>query len=280
MTVAVDDSPFGAGALHFAASRATRCAAPVRLVYVTPQAATPPGARLHRESLLAALAEVSASAQLLVVGQGSGGGARRVLDDSLIAALPARARCTVAIVPNRWGVPADPGPVVVGVSDLGRCADALSRAFDEADHLRVPIRLLHTRDPEHDPAARTRLRAGDWVRTTYSALTRMVAPLRACHPHVSVELAVVDAGSAEALVAASRLASVLIIGPSSGDLGATARAVLAGSRCPVEFIPSRVRVGLPARHALPPDVTARRPIGHMGPRCDVGRVHSAGTSCR
>jgi nucleotide-binding universal stress UspA family protein len=168
---------------------------------------------------------LSEAAQLLVIGAQARPG--RTLLGRAGAHLTAHAACPVAVV---RGVPADRGPVLVGVDGSVPSLLAASMAAREAVWRDAPLVVLHARPTDLAPVdGRTLvppLALGDPADPAHRAAQEVVASLRADYPDLDVEVELVDDDPAESLVRAARGASLLVVG--SRGFGAF-RGMLLGS---------------------------------------------------
>lgn len=201
--------------------------------------------RLLQGSIAAALVAESGRAGVLVLGRESRASRRARADGSVAAAVAARSSCAVAVVPSGWDPGDVAGPVVVGVEDPERALELMARAFEIASRHALPVRLLHAwkLPGEYDAYVEARAHAAEWERAMAESVEQAAAPFRDVHPGVRVDIAVVHDDPARALVAAGASASMLllsrprhrVLGP---HLGACARGVLLGARCPAELVPT------------------------------------------
>lgn len=175
------------------------------------------------------LRELSADAQLLVVGAGSGTGRLRL--GSVSGHLAAHARCPVAVV--RGPAPGDTaGVVVVGVDGSRPSVAAAQVAASEAALRDVPLVVVHARPTIAAPygsGATPPPLAGvdaDQDDPAHRGARLVADDLRAAHTELQVSLLLVDDDPAHALVTAAEEAQLVVVG--SRGLGGF-RGMLLGS---------------------------------------------------
>ncbi|ATG52863.1 universal stress protein UspA [Brachybacterium vulturis] len=197
-----------------------------------------------------ALADVSASAQLVVVGaRGRGGFLGRVLG-SVSMALPSYARCPTVVIPAA-SEPCD-GPVVVGVdgSQHGRRA-ALQAAQEAADRGTSLVLVTALQTPDSGEYWFP-LRPGDAAELVEEHRTELqdrlqqeIAWLLERVPGIEITGEVRRGAAAAVLHDAERGAQLLVVGShgrgrvASALLGSVSRAMLHGARRPVMVVPPR-----------------------------------------
>lgn len=191
----------------------------------------------------AVLARLSADSDLLVVGRRAVGGLERMFVGSTSVTLAATAKCPMVTI-SAAANPEETGPrgvVAVGVSATMPPA-ALDWAFLEAETRSVVLRALHVVAPEPravaeaaaDPAAHRSQR----LERATKEVEAVLAPYRARHPEVDVEVDVSDGVPVTELVARSGSFSLLVLGirPTAlagVALGGVVRGVMAHAHCPV-----------------------------------------------
>lgn len=218
------------------------------------------------------LVDRSAEHALVVVGaRGPGRVAERLLG-TVSVTLPAHAHCPTVVVPARHhpvrrGSPASRtesarhGRVVVGVDGSPGSQAALHHAVQQARAWRsslLVVRALPTGTWRRAPWQRSGIR-DDLVSTARAELTRVTDRLRAEHPDVPVDGAVVEAAAPGALLERMSSADLLVVGSRGIGgfrgllLGSTCQQVLHRAHCPV--LVARPHPGhLPAEH-LPMELT-------------------------
>ncbi len=262
VVVGVDGSETALRAVSWASREARRRGAPLRIVHAAPYADGDATCERQAGSILTvahtvagraapglpvvtarlsgpmprSLADAGAGAQLLVVGMT--GGSR--LDDVLLHAAALKvcelAPCPVAVVRCRHGlVPADGGPVVLGLEDLVAGALAVTVAFADAQRHASHLVVLHaggatkSSHPRYHPGGAA----------FEHALLEGLGPWRSRHPSVPVDLKLMSGAAAACLLEASARARLVVLGtrarktPGRLVVGSTSRTVLRGSYCPV-----------------------------------------------
>lgn len=196
-------------------------------------------------------------ARLVVVGHRGLGGFTGLLLGSVGITLSAHAPIPVVVV---RGVPADDGPVVVGVDDSPAAADVVDVAFQEAARRGAELVAVHawtvalgTVDggfEDYHQAAADGERAG---RRLLEAVVARVAPR---YPEVATTtLRLGDRSAAAELVDASTGAQLVVVGSRGVGglrgllLGSTAHAVIHHAACPV--LVERVPAHPPAEPSRP-----------------------------
>jgi nucleotide-binding universal stress UspA family protein len=95
----------------------------------------------------------------------------------------------------------------------------------------------------YDDIIEARTHADDHARETEAAIDPLLESYRSRYPDVEVELSVVHAQPARALLRAAEGADLLVLGrrdhdlPLGSHLGGTARTLLHEAGCPVEVVP-------------------------------------------
>ena len=187
----------------------------------------------------------SADAELAVLGRSPGSILHRVWTGATAAGVAARATKPVVVVPPSW----DPdehthGRVIVGIKAPSHVYALLARAFEEASATGSELVVMHAwrLTGVYDEMIANRVDRQQWHEQTEKVVSDLLVDLRRDYPWVHVRVDVVHAQPAHALVEASRTADrVFLSRPLHGGyvhhLGATARAVLRESHCPVEVVP-------------------------------------------
>lgn len=211
-----------------------------------------------RGSEVPVLRDLSASAQLLVVGARGRAGHLRM--GSIAAHLAAHSRCDVAVVRgDEAATPGTSAPVVVGVDGSRASLAAAEAAAREASMRAAPLLVVHARPTIADPYGRGMPALSPRAATdvdvndpTHRAAQAVATRLRAQHPGLEVRVALLDDDPAHALVAASTGAVLVVVG--SRGLGAF-RGMLLGSVSTdvVRNAASTVLVLHDGLHAGPPD---------------------------
>lgn len=289
VVAAVDGSEDSLRALDWAVDTARRRGAPLRVVHVRQYAAwaqldtlvpAPPDAdtdpaldeargRLEGRTdapateyvLLegvssAVLAELGATAQLLVLGSRGRGGFASLLLGSNGMAAARDAECPVVVVPRpgrevHGEEPAEPGPRVVAGLNVDSPDEAtLAFAFTEAAlrGARLQAAVAYAWPPPSwlvpGEAAPPLIDQAAIESETRSLAEGFLAPHRARHPEVRAEAQVVPGDAAGALVAASGGADLVVVGrhrrrllAPARMLGSVTQAVLLHAASPVAVVP-------------------------------------------
>jgi nucleotide-binding universal stress UspA family protein len=200
-----------------------------------------------------ALLDAAADADLLVVGCRSMHPAQRMVLGSTSLAVARWSPVPVVVVPEAWIQPnMASAPIVAGVRPVrldGQPAakdrqddEVLDFAFARADTLRVPLAVVSAweipalsawspEDIQHDRAEHN------------AALERYLEPWRKSRPNVEVSFHSVAENPDKALLEASRVAQMVVMGRHhsdvlSGLLGSTARRILSHASRPVAVVPA------------------------------------------
>ncbi|MFI6389860.1 universal stress protein [Nonomuraea sp. NPDC050540] len=186
----------------------------------------------------AALLELSAGAELLVMGSHGMGGFRGLLLGSVAAGVTGHAACDVVIV-REPPATVPRGEVVVGVdgSEAGR--RVLAYAFGHADRHGLALRAVHAWNRlDLDGVLASASAEEDELRL----LKEAVAGYRDRHPDVRVVWEVVHDHPAQALRNASEGADLLVVGTHGQSaltgliLGSVSQAMLHYATCPLAVV--------------------------------------------
>lgn len=170
------------------------------------------------------LVDLSAGADLVVVGSRGLGRLSRAVLGSVAAHVAAHALCPVIVVrgPGPLPSPAHPGPVTV-VLDKDPSEAALAFAFREAAMRQLPLLAVQT---------------GHVVVETQNGTPNALTPWRGRFAEVAVQTRVAAGSPGEALTRLSREASLVVTGRlRKAHLGSVARSVLREAVCPVAIVP-------------------------------------------
>jgi nucleotide-binding universal stress UspA family protein len=198
------------------------------------------------------LLDLSAQADLVVVGtRGRGGFVGRLLG-SVSSALPAHAKCPTVVVPlcvseRAEGVSGMRDIVVVGVDGSERARLAVLVAAEQAVNRGVPLRIVCALPPISGslawmPATVDQEALTLDVRRQLRAGTRW---LKSHFPDLTVESDVIEGPPIEVLIHESSVATLLVTGSRGRGgfagmlLGSTSQGVLHHSRGPVMVVPDR-----------------------------------------
>jgi len=198
------------------------------------------------------LTDLSALAELVVLGTTGGGSNLTSLIGSVSARVAAQAHCPVVIVPEQPVLPATrtTRTVVVGVADTAAGRAALDFAFDEAARRTISITAVRgwqPQDPDED---------SENSNDAAAQLDRLLAGWCQRYPELPIHPMLLPAHPAQAVLQAARNAELVVIGahhsdnPWSSRLGPVPQTVLHHTTCPI------VLVGTPhrARHPQPTQV--------------------------
>jgi nucleotide-binding universal stress UspA family protein len=199
------------------------------------------GGRVH------ALADVSAEAQLVVMGRETRHGLHRVVTGATTAGVASQARCPVVAVPADWQPrPSTGAPtVVVGIRREADAWPLMTAAYSWASARGASISVVHAwelPDPVIDEME-ARSRGDEWQAVGDRMLDDALADWQDQHADVPVVRQVVHGHPASVLVAAARTADLLVVRRAHehrpiDHLGATVRALLLASPTPVEVVPA------------------------------------------
>ncbi|MFJ2032225.1 universal stress protein [Streptosporangium sp. NPDC087985] len=202
---------------------------------------------LYEGSAAQRLVDLSAGAEVVVVGSRGLGAPARSVVGSVAASVAACALSAVIVVRGAGPlpVPLHPGPVVVGVDD-STADEVLDFAFHEAALRRLRLRVLHAGHPRPLTwgVAMTHLPdLDDSARACQERLDGRLAPWREKYPDTPVDVQLLTSAPKEALRAASAEATSVVVGMGrtarrTGHLGAIVRCLVRHARCPVAVVPS------------------------------------------
>ncbi len=199
-----------------------------------------PGVRvsghLMRGNAAVALLDASRAASMVVIGSRGLGGFTGLLLGSVGTHVVAHATCPVVIV---RGSLHRSGPVTVGIDGSEASSPVMAAAFEAAATRHAPLVVISAVDEECETAG-TALRVGtDHDQQVSRHIEDLVASLSQKYPQISVTTSLPTTHPAEALLAASRTAQLLVIGShGSGGfagmaIGSIAQAVVHHAHCPV-----------------------------------------------
>ncbi|MFF4327845.1 universal stress protein [Streptomyces sp. NPDC001591] len=199
---------------------------------------------------------------MLVMGSRGRGGFAALLLGSSSRAVATSAVCPVVVVPHEERAAQDPegasaGRVVLGLNAAETPEDVLDFAFAEAAARGTTVQVVSAYAVPPGPTMvidspfvvippEALADGGDGVpaeREMLRAQTERLAPLRARHPDVPVELAAVPGDAAGRLVEASRSAALVVVGRHhrrrrSLLMGSVAHALLQHAHGPVAVVPA------------------------------------------
>jgi nucleotide-binding universal stress UspA family protein len=215
---------------------------------------------LRQGSAVHALLAKSVDAPLVILGRRQLHGVARFVLGSTSTAVAAKATSPVVSVPAEWmAVTSARGRVVVGVDGSGPATAALQAGFEAAAAREAELVVLHasapTRRERFDIPVET---VDEWRESAEVMMGETLAGWADQYPDVAVRRLIEREHPAEALIAASNTADLLVVGRhgrgalSMPPVGSVARAVLAGSSCPVAVVPDQK----PAAHHHTPGPTS------------------------
>lgn len=241
VSVATDDD------LLLADARAATAAAQAMIARAVPAARVLTS--VPRGNVFDVLVEMSASADLLVVGGDRPHPLRAFLHAGLPMRLAGRVLCALVVVPSTWG--GGTGTSVAVGWDDGRAAEvAIDAAAHEAELLGVPLRIHHVWRPvavsDYDAAGGSALISA-LEEGERGALARIVREASARHPGVKISGELHLGSNGVGLLGYASRAGLVVAGSHRrsmiGELltGATGdELIAAGSRIPVLVTPSDV----------------------------------------
>lgn len=286
--VAVRDADEAKAALAFAVEEALRADAPLHLVHVVHRyptngqelvvgsafvgparemlttlaleiRATTEG-RIHPtwevvEGLVAhALVRLGQDARLVVLAGEPLSTLDRVMTGSVRTKVAARSHAPVVCVPEAWTPsPSIQGFVVAGVEDPESPGAAVETALEIAAVRGSRVRLVHALwfiEPLDDVAL-SRQHVLEFMALAENQLRRSVTDMLQRYGDLDISVAVVHQRPADALVAESRRAELLVLGrqdprpPIGSQLGSVSRTVLRRALGPVMVTPARSRSTVP-----------------------------------
>ena len=177
------------------------------------------------------LSELSAKAELMVVGRRSISGLERLFVGSTSVSVAVHARCPVIVI-SAASTPHQTGglqTVAVAVSTWPVHESALEWGAREAALRKAHLRVVHV-VPET-----LGVEGAAFVAAATADLENQVAPLREKHPEVTIEVEVLLGDQVDALVGVSKVVDLLILGVhrNRAALGGSIRGIMAHAHCPV-----------------------------------------------
>lgn len=168
------------------------------------------------------LLQLTRAVELLVIGDDDVATLPRLPLDSVLLQVVSRARCPVVVA---RGMRPPAGPLLVAVDGSSASLLALRHAAAESDRRQVPVEVAHVVPRQQDEAAGRRL-----IQTSLDEVPGLVG----------ARTKVLFGDPARALVRASRLARMMILGPrghhGAALLGPVAQELLRKCPCPTVFV--------------------------------------------
>lgn len=196
-------------------------------------------------SVSTTLVKASQAANLMVLGRRGISGLERLFAGSTSTSVAARADCPVVVVPHAWTPGQRNHRVVVGVDGSARSLPALALAVAEASSRQAGLVAVHAWSPPppfYLEALETKEAVDYWHRSAELTLSETLAGWSERHPEITITKALECAHPVEALIGHSTDADLLVIGTRGRGgipglaLGTVARAVVAGSSCPILLV--------------------------------------------
>lgn len=204
-------------------------------------------ARVRLGHPVGALLHQAGPKDVLVVGKRGLGAIKRLLVGSNSIRVAARADVPVIVVPPDWSAAErTTASIVVGIDPEQDHAAPLTFAFERAERLGAPVRVVHAVDLElvmvWGAAAVSSADLHDWEVRSTAALEAALKPFREAHPDVPTELVKDRGHAATFLLTQSEDAQLVVLGrrhrgPAAWGLGSVAREVLHAAEVPVAIVP-------------------------------------------
>jgi nucleotide-binding universal stress UspA family protein len=192
------------------------------------------------------LAEMSKGATAVVIGRRGLSGLERVFAGSTSVTVGAKAHCPVIVVPHGWRPPVAGGRAIgVGIDGSAAAVPALAAAYAEAAVRKIQLRVIFAYQPHLDALAETadyEAALADWLARAELRVAETLAGWREDYPDTVVQRHFVRAHPVRVLVEESHDLDLLFVGTNGSSamsglvLGTVARAVVAGSACPVALV--------------------------------------------
>ena len=195
-----------------------------------------------------ALVEITENAALVVLQHHRMDRPHHVPTLSVTNGVAARAHAPVVAVPDRWRENEhESGVIVVGVEDAPSSEQVATWAFEEAQRLGCPVRLVRSWFFSHLFDAEVFFGQAELVQSAAvrEVMRRDFAPLLKRFPEVAAELVAMHGPPVEVLVGQSHRARRVVVGrhepmlPLGSHLGPVCRAVLGRATCPVVVVDPR-----------------------------------------
>ena len=204
----------------------------------------PVEAALVRGGVVANLVERSRTAELLVLERRHLKGWERFTSGSITAGVAAHAHAPVVSVPAGWSSRPGKRPVIVAVEDAKRAASEIWTALGLAVARGLPVRLLRVAyvPQAYQELLRREVEVEDFLVVAREELVRDAQLPAVVVERVPCTFEARWGEPAEALVAASRASSVIVLArrdptlPFGSHLGPVVRRVLRDAECPVMVV--------------------------------------------
>ncbi|CAN5477528.1 hypothetical protein BH09ACT12_BH09ACT12_29560 [soil metagenome] len=199
-------------------------------------------------SIAGGLTEAADHAGMLVIEQTARGPLRRFVTGSTADGVALRSSVPIVVVPHTWsdpggGAPAPADVVTVAVQDVEEAPELIRVAFREAAALGAEVQVLHVLWLTVDFEVAGDIQR-DWIERSSADFAAVLHAVEADHPGVKAHIDIVNAAPADAIIAASDAARLLVMGRRHHDrpwgmhLGPVAHRVLLEPSCPVLLPPT------------------------------------------
>ena len=201
--------------------------------------------RVWHGTVTGTLAKASRLANLVVLGRRGISGLERMFSGSTSTAVGARAQCPVVIVPHAWTPARHTGRVTVGLDGSARSLPALAAAVAEASWRSAELVAVHAWEvpaPYYVDLPDVEGTLNHWRHSAELAVAEELAGWAERHPDIPMSRVFEHGHPVGALVEHSADSDLLVVGARGGGgihglaLGSVARAVVAGSACPVMLV--------------------------------------------
>jgi nucleotide-binding universal stress UspA family protein len=227
-------------AIDLEAWGAERLAEVVKLADDLVQGAVPVTHEVRHGTPVGALVDVGRTARMVVLEHRHLSRLSRIVNRTVAGGVAAHLRVPVVAVPSGWHEDQRRGVVVAGIDVPERSQEVLRAALAEAHARGARLRAVHSWSL---PGPYEEAMAGDevrrWSDRSRAEVRAAIDALGDLSAAMDTDVQVVHGRAAEALVAASADAELLVIGrhdplvPIGSHVGPVARAVLREATCPV-----------------------------------------------
>jgi nucleotide-binding universal stress UspA family protein len=227
-------------AIDLEAWGAERLAEVVKLADDLVQGAVPVTHEVRHGTPVGALVDVGRTARMVVLEHRHLSRLSRIVNRTVAGGVAAHLRVPVVAVPSGWHEDQRRGVVVAGIDVPERSQEVLRAALAEAHARGARLRAVHSWSL---PGPYEEAMAGDevrrWSDRSRAEVRAAIDALGDLSAAMETDVQVVHGRAAEALVAASADAELLVIGrhdplvPIGSHVGPVARAVLREATCPV-----------------------------------------------